>query len=164
MNLKTKFFSSIGLLGLLCLMLPNTARADNFTFTVNGGSGTLSATNIGGGMWVADSGTAIYNLTAFTLYAGTDNGAIQTSPSGGILFDNVLYPNSNPTLDVYGLLFIDANANELNIYGGPNVVQTFKLTAVPEPGTISLFLSGMLGLGLLVGMNGQRRNPRVGEA
>ncbi len=98
------------------------------------------------------------------------------SPSGGYIYNNAVYPTGqNPQyplvsslLDVYGLLFIQANGNELNLWGnsdgtytlGGNIggYQNFNvnigfggtannpiITQAPEPNTITLTaLAGLL--------------------
>jgi len=106
-------------------------KANSFTWTDTGtgffASGTLNATNIGGGVYVANSGTgtatgSIFNGDSLTLWAGANNGSTQYSPSGLFYFDNLLFPNSYPVLDSGGLLFIGTTSGgDLNIWGnGPD--------------------------------------------
>jgi hypothetical protein len=85
------------------------------------GYGSLNTTDIGGGRFLATAGTLTVTdtLTAapsggsYPLYPGGP--AQATSPSGRFLYDNVLYPSIDPSIDNNGLFFID-NGLEINIW------------------------------------------------
>jgi hypothetical protein len=96
-----------------------------------------------------------------------------TSPLGAFIYDNAVYlnPDSNPQypsssyLDNAGLLFTDANNNELNLWGDGNGVYSFyadingvkydpavdsgfsTITAVPEPINYALAGFGLIFVG-----------------
>lgn len=176
-------FTVVSLMIVLIGLSPAALRADTATFiwtdttlcTCVAGpsvtaSGTLTATSIGGGEYVVTSGSGTINGDSLTLYAGLDNGSIQTDPHGLFNFDNLLYPTST-LIDNPGLIFLDTTTGgEWNIlYAGPGAYSsylwngsytsqavttstTLTLTAVPEPRTIGLLLSGLFGLGLLAAM------------
>ena len=117
-------------------------------------SGTISVTGS-----VSGSGT---------LYANPNPTGYSTSPDGLFWYDDLLYPGSNPQLDIDGLLFeIDGSLVSLNIWGNSTDSYSlytgfdggypyeygngsFSAVATPEP--ISMALMGTFltfaGLGL----------------
>ena len=188
-------FTVASLMIVLIALSPAALRADTVTFTwtdttvcpcASGpsvtASGTLTAISIGGGEYVAISGSGTINGDSLTLYPGLENGSVQTDPQGLFNFDNLLYLNST-LIDNPGLIFTDTTTGgEWNIlYGGPGEYSsylwngsytsqavttgtTFTLTLVPEPSAFGLLLSGLFGLGILGAMKCLRPGPRAGEA
>jgi len=93
-------------------------------------------------------------------------GALQYSPSGYFIYDNVLTPGADPVIDNGGLLFADAGV-EINLFSnGPGSYQLYQnngyndtgnMTATPEPasmlllGTAFFLAAGLLRRHLLVG-------------
>ncbi len=130
-------------------------------------TGTLTATDIGDGEYLATAGSGFFNGDPISLISGGP-GAV-TSLLGLFIYDNVLYPTEDPYLDVDGLLFEDTAATgpysgaELNIWGnGPSAYYStyvgldggYPVTdnqstveVSPEPGTLALLGIGFVALG-----------------
>jgi hypothetical protein len=155
-----------------------------FTFSFvdlsgDAGSGSLDATIVSADEYHATSGsltlTGIDFPGSYSLVSGgpgeTDIGAILT-------YDNDIYPSATDELDSNGLLFGNANqlidfsdvAGQLNftIYehdGSGIPIEAFYLpesdfsvtevTPAPEPATLTLFTSGLLGLAWIKRRRGQ---------
>jgi hypothetical protein len=116
----------------------------NFTFNIGGyvGSGTVMATNMGGGIYQAYSGTLTMSTSigsAGTTYCLVPvastwvSGTLSTSPSGAFIYDDLVTPGVNPPFPtlafptIGGLVFSNtANAcgtgfsgtDEINIWAG----------------------------------------------
>jgi len=92
----------------------------NFAFSIgpDAGFATLNTVDIGGGAFSAIGGS-------LTVTGGSDIGSYSLSPAGpgvtisplgAFAVDNVIYPGSDPYLDVWGLLFT-GDGLEINIWG-----------------------------------------------
>jgi hypothetical protein len=110
----------------------------NFTVHMGGniGSGTLTATNLGGGLYQATSGTLTMTggldaNNTYCLVPGTTPPAppaVLTSPLGLFIYDDLVQPAMNPAFpDIYGLLFSNtalqcgpgfSGNDEINIWAG----------------------------------------------
>ena len=155
-----------------------TANAEgNGTFLATSGSLTVSSSSHGG----IDIGT--YSLLPTTAPGVTPGppGAY-TSPSGAFWFDDLIFPGNTPSVDLYGLVFVNGNT-QINIYdncsttptkpcGGSNYnFDSFvsgtgytvldegpgTLSFTPEPSAIVLFTTVLLGIGMIY-----RRSFRLG--
>jgi hypothetical protein len=156
-------FLKVGL-ALLLLTLSTAAFADSVKFSYGDGStlfvqGTLTGT-LTGGLFTATSATGTYNREPISLVApGVD---------GAFAYNNLVYfpPVAGYSVDMYGLLFNVAGLGDVNLcgtagcagsdsytnisnFGGlvnTNVTATFH-SPTPEPGTLLMFGSAMIGLG-----------------
>ncbi|MBV8774972.1 MAG: hypothetical protein JO166_21955 [Deltaproteobacteria bacterium] len=142
----------------------------DFAFSIGAdtGVGSLNTVDIGGGAFAAVGGsltvTGGLDIGSYVLFPGGPG--VTISPSGAFAFDDVLYPVSDPYLDVWGLLFTGGGL-EVNVWGNAagnysfysynnssyNVADTavapFSAIPVSEPATLWVFGAGLLGLGLL---------------
>ncbi len=186
-------------LGLACA---TGAFADTLTWSVSGsgvqGNGTFTATNESNGEYLVTGMTGnltiTYNgvttggaITSFTPYTGAV-GTSGVDPTALYDYDDLVLPNSNPELDLWGVVFNVAGFNDpLNLCGGPgcdngnppyilwdvntagpsntlgygsnyNAYVVNFSDSVPEPS-----VAGLLGLGLLAIMLLKRRAPRCAD-
>jgi hypothetical protein len=183
MNLRLKTPLFFALLGLFCLLLPNTARADSFDWTYQG-----TMLNIADGVLDSGSGELTTTDGVITGLSGTFNGLDITAllpPGAFVGNDNLLLiPPAPLYLTQGGFSFLDSDGTQFNIYAvlgtqctcGPsgcvcvpynlygsisdnginNDVGNFTLTpiaATPEPATITMLLAGVLGLSLFLQWN-----------
>jgi hypothetical protein len=152
----------------LLLLLSTAAFADSVKFSYGDGStlfvqGALTGT-LNGGLFTATSATGTYNGKPISLVApGVD---------GAFAYNNLVYfpPVAGYSVDLYGLLFNVAGLGDVNLcgtagcagsdsytnisnFGGlvnTNVTATFDSptsTPTPEPGTLLMLGSAMIGLG-----------------
>lgn len=118
-----KTLSTLALTGLFLAPLANAVPITiNFNYSDPAGVSAvanLTATSLGGGNYLATSGT-------LTLSGGTGllNGSYSLVPGGPTVFyppgfqvDNVIYPASDPILDSLGLIGFKAGSTYLNIWG-----------------------------------------------
>jgi hypothetical protein len=153
-------------LALVLLTLSTAAFADSVKFSYGDGStlfvqGTLTGT-LAGGLFTATSATGTYNGEPISLVAPGVDAAFS--------YNNLVYfpPVAGYSVDLYGLLFNVAGLGDVNLcgttgcagsdsytnissFGGyvnTNVTATFDSpTPTPEPGTLLMFGSAMIGLG-----------------
>jgi hypothetical protein len=173
----------------LCLAIQAQAAMYNIAFDIQGnqGSGTLTATDIGGGSFLV---TAASVLVTAGSWASPTPYILAPPPSEGhfaggadMIFDNIIRPAHTPSLDGDGLglwtasgltglginIWGNSGATDYTFFGlgqlgSPNVTGgTVTLTAVPEPTTM-VAGAGALGLALL-GIGRARRSSvvRIGK-
>lgn len=150
------------LFGLLFLMMGENAKADTFNISWSGpygaGSGIIDATDEGSGQFLVDSIDATQAGLSLTLIPAGVYGAN----------DNAVYPSAAQQLDFYGLAFSDGSFS-YNIYfnafaltpsyfecvssstdcqfvGDGLPIDNFQITPAPEPASMLLLASGLVGL------------------
>jgi PEP-CTERM motif len=147
-----------------------------FTFSFvdlsgDAGSGSLDASLVTAGEYNATSGSLTLTGSHFPgSYSLVPGGPGETDLGAVLTYDNDIYPSATDELDSNGLLFGNANqlinlsdvAGQLNITfyendGSGVPIEGFfapesdfsvaLVTPAPEPATLTLFTSGLLGLG-----------------
>lgn len=148
----------------------SAAQASTYNFS---GSGVSLDITTGG---ADNGGFDITNVTGtvlgdpVSLAGGQPGSGGAISPDGAFIYDNILYPHSNPTFDWFGLLVKDVattpqflyanifgNSGGLLLYtsglrGGypvQNNSYSGAVTATPLPTTWTMLLAGFLGLGFI---------------
>jgi len=93
----------------------------DFSFNIppQNGFGTLNTIDQGSGQFLATAGTVTVtggaDLGTYPLLPGGP--AVTTSPAGAFLYDNLIYYQTDPPLDMDGLLFTAPPDLEINIWG-----------------------------------------------
>jgi hypothetical protein len=189
-DLHMKVLKAELFLSFLVLGITHQASATFFDVNFDLGSGNIGTgqfqvqTNIDNTFYASSGsldisgGAAGGTWTLYTAGASTTFPNFLTSPGGGYWYNNAVYvdgvnpqyPGTNPILDNYGLLFVQNNGNELNLWGnadgsytlggsvggfqnfnvilqlgGASGTPGISITQVPEPTTAAfLVLGGLL--------------------
>jgi hypothetical protein len=183
---------SVLLFSAVFLLIATSAMADQmFDFSYSGpdisGSGWFDATANGAGSMALSDSTTVELAGSFTVLNGSTTVIVDgqslgnftlipnpsltsfaTSPLGLFWYDSQYLAQSNPLLDIDGLLF-SSGSTELNIWNNPgytlytaytganggypvqdnnNVSFTVTPDPVPEPSTILLFGAGIAGVAI----------------
>jgi hypothetical protein len=169
MRSSGKLFITIGSLGLLCLMLPGSLRADNFTFSFTNTDGNVSGTVTGEiiGLTNGTGAASEVIITSYPSFFAADPDLASpltvvaansfTEVGGSITAYN--YNVSSADGDTLFALIstgIPKTAGDtgglVTDYTGPMedvFASTVTFTATPEPSTVSLMLIGVGMLGLV---------------
>ena len=136
---------------LVILTFATSAFATNIYFNYSGsgftGSGVFTATDQGGGTYLVTGVNGQQNTIPFT-------GVEPLGANGGYTYDNLLFLNSTPQLDLSGIL-LSWNGGDVNLgFNGGHYVQwnpteyvlDFSASATPEPSTLITLGTGLLGL------------------
>lgn len=135
------------------------ANSATFNFSINGAgitsSGTFSATLVSGNEYLVTSITGMQNGAAMSLlgpgaYGGNNNQIFSSAPflsSGGLAF---ILSGGTTSYNVYfqpgvGYFECSSASTPCQTFGSGTPVR-FSLTEVPEPGTLMLLGSGLVGL------------------
>jgi hypothetical protein len=118
-------------------------------------SATLTGTPNGNGIWTITNATGTYS-------GNTILGILPLNADPNYVYNNLYYYPSNPTaVDYYGIVFDVTNIGSVNFWYNGGYISTtgtantaFVTSAVtgtfgapvPEPGTLALLGSGVLGL------------------
>jgi len=126
----------------------------NFPSGTTSASGQITATDQGGGVFLATAIAGFWNGETIT-------GIIAVGGYQGIN-DNLIFPSSYPVLNFNGIAFsVSGPTNEVNVYYYPTLGYTedfpsvgvspvFNLTAaVPEPSTWAMMILGFVGIGCI---------------
>jgi len=130
------------------------------TFTYDAGTGAI--TGISGTVFSA--GIDITSPTSIISVVPNPNSPNPTVAYGFIQYDNLLFPNSIPILDFSGAL-LDANGVIINLFSnngtyqwldnvtytnGSNTANPLTVAPTPEPGSLLLLGTGLLGLAIIL--------------
>jgi hypothetical protein len=153
---------SFVVLGLLGLMLPGGASADaivtvggtSYDVTTFTGSFDSGFQTLGGTPWINNQSLAASLASAVGTALGSQDPRAPFGPLFAVSFDP-----STHTVEAEGYLggivyFGPVNSSLTTFWATGSVVGV----PAPEPGTLSMMIAGMLGLGLLAGMKRYTEN------
>ena len=155
-------------------MIASAGPTTNFNFSYSGenitASGTLFTNPLGGGQYLVTGITGHYNTDMITglepCTSGVCNKLFLHDSGWQFSYDNLGFA-TDPHLDLYGLLFDVTNVGYVNLYydgnGYRNTVEnedglggyvdtpvTASFSSTPEPSTLLMLGSGIIGVGGLI--------------
>ena len=180
-----KTLKTLTLFAALVLGIMTQAGAGLYNITFDDGNGDVGSGQIdvemannyyyavSGSLTVA-GGKASGGWNLFTAGGNASYPNYLTSPAGAYWYNNAVYPTgnpqypiANPLLDDYGLLFTQANGNELNLWGNADATYTLggsidgrqnfnvtisfgQTTIAPVPEPVNVALGVFAGVFLIV--------------
>ena len=149
---------ALNILVFFALFVAARAGASLYLITFNDGNGNSGSGQIdvesannnfyaAGGVLRVSAGTASGFWTLYTAGGTAQYPGYFYSPAGAFIYNNAVYPNgnnpqypdANPLLDYYGLLFTQNNGNELNLWG--NADGTYTLGSDMNGETVTAVIS-----------------------
>lgn len=178
MSFKSKLLFSSVFVGLLALMLSSVARADSIvtvggtTYDITTLTGTFDANEatLEGTPWYGNGPLAQSIAAAVGTAFGTPQNNLEFGQNYGPFFGYQFIPGFGVNSAVFDIPDGSTSGSVTGIGWYDYISVTWATGSVvppattPEPGTLSLTIAAMLGLGLLAGMKRYRRNDLSTEA
>lgn len=156
MQPSTVFAAPVGAAGPSVTLKPHGGKDPPVTFNFNlggyVGSGSLLATNEGGGNYLATSGTLTMGPTSIGFAGSTyclvpasaPLGSVSTSPQGAFLYDDLVTPGANPAFpDIYALLFSNRSDECGAGYNGTDEINIWATDGTPGNYSFYVFTPGV---------------------
>jgi hypothetical protein len=164
-NLRAAFklpLLSVGPALLALFAFASVSRASLYLITFDDGNGNVGSGQIDvesannyfyavSGSLAVTAGQALGDWTLYTALGATPYPSYLTSPAGAFWYNNAVYPagqnpqypDADPLLDEYGLLFTQSNGNnELNLWGNADGTYTLGSNIGGQTVTVNISFGG----------------------